>query len=92
MSNDKMHEEFEAWYAREYLTSGETILRAYDAQGGKAEHYQRWQEEMQWCAWKASRAALVIELPEAFDQDGEMGLDYEETIAGLESVGLKVKR
>lgn len=99
MSNDKMREEFEAWYTGEYLISGETILRAYDAQGGKAEHYQRFEEEMQWRAWKASRAALVVELPKILGAAGDpdtgkvIGAVYDpvELRDAIQAQGLRVK-
>jgi len=74
MSNDKMREEFEAWA----LSIGREIER-YDT--GPCE-YACMDTDCDWFCWKASREALVIEIPES---------DFAESwIDAIEAAGLKV--
>ena len=54
MSNDKMREEFEAWAISDM---GYMVARAGD--GYKCDYMNT-----AWLAWKASRDALCVELPE----------------------------
>lgn len=56
MSNDKMRENFEAW-AEEDLGLPMRRLASGD--------YQSFGISMAWKAWQASRAAVVVELPQS---------------------------
>ena len=86
---DRMREEFEYWCA----SIGFTLKpNAFD-NGDYAMGYG-WQE---WNAWKASRAALCVELPKTpgFSASDEPDLAYEEGIDDmkdiLESMGVTCK-
>jgi hypothetical protein len=86
MSNDKMREEFEAWlipaWSREKFVD----------EDGDLQYREDWVQGA-WIGWQASRAALVIELPEAFHPDHDWGpcMESGEVRAAIEAAGLKVK-
>lgn len=44
-----------------------------------------------WVVWQASRAALVVELPEVFEKRDVQGLDYDRTVAAISAAGVRVK-
>ncbi len=59
---DESRREFEAWYSKFYSIPGDWII--------EHRHYERYVPyssgiDLQWMAWKASRAALVVEPPKA---------------------------
>lgn len=74
-------EEFEDWYSKAYpggLSTGAMKLAF---------------EELAYESWKASRQALVVELPEPFplgDGYGQ-GLDPEDTREAIEAAGVRVR-
>ena len=57
MSIEKMREEFEAWICSEFAPYGGVSLA--NIQGGYCDALV----QASWSAWKASRDALVVELP-----------------------------
>jgi hypothetical protein len=84
MSMEKMREEFIDWLADEHGLESE------------------WQEDrncfkdfpahLAFQAWQASRAALVIELPEPYEHGGpELHSHHCDVVASIEAAGLKVK-
>ena len=84
---DKMREEFEAWAISDM---GYMVARAGD--GYKCDYMNT-----AWLSWKASRAALCVELPKTpgFSASDEPDLAYEEGIDDmkdiLESIGVTCK-
>lgn len=82
MSSDKMREEFEAWANSLFypLDSYESGL------------YVKLLVQDMWAAWQASRAAVVVELP----QQSGVNLDWNQAIRychqAIEASGLKVKQ
>lgn len=58
MSNDKVRAEFEAWAIREYWLAECALARK------KSGVYRDSRAAFAWAAWQASRAALMVELPE----------------------------
>ena len=84
MSNDKMREEFEVAVA---LEAKEPVLAVYLSR--RDDTYSTSTLHFAWWAWKASREALVIELP---DEDGMQGhLWAPDVVAAMEAAGVKVK-
>lgn len=76
MSNEKMREEFQEWWCHREQTE----LRSSCAMG--------WA----FLIWKASRAAIEVELPrEDRNIDYSGYISKSETEAAIESLGLKVK-
>ncbi|MNO94688.1 hypothetical protein D3C76_863130 [compost metagenome] len=57
MDTNKMREQFEAWVLREWPEQSLARFTTGEYQGFTVEHC--------WQAWKASREAVVVELPEA---------------------------
>ena len=68
MSNEKMREEFEVWYADSVGLDASDI-----ATWRRGEGYQNSYERcaISWLAWSACRAAIVIELPEPYAVIGD---------------------
>ena len=75
MSIEKMREEFEAWYPNGCGVAG---------LAGKLAAKQAWE-----AAWQASRAALVIDLPQEDGMDGHLWAP--DVVAAIEAEGVKVK-
>lgn len=97
MSNDKMRQEFEAKFP---LPAGV----AWKDSIGMYEVVDVWKLDKPitigmynwlWEGWQASRAAIVVELPEAQDFDGYYnpghGFEKGDVVAAIEAAGLKVK-
>lgn len=87
--SDERCEEFEAWFARCNPEIGLTKTAGTGA-------YLSTRAECSWEAWQASRAALVVELPNIDDfPDYEGGYQLSEFYKALESTletaGAKVK-
>ena len=79
-----MREEFEAAVA---LEAKEPVLAVYLSR--RDDTYSTSTLHFAWWAWKASREALVIELP---DEDGMQGhLWAPDVVAAMEAAGVKVK-
>ena len=89
---DKMREEFETAVA---LESKEPVLAVYLSRRGDT--YSTSTLHFAWWAWKASRAALVVELPDADGLNREHMLvqgfleGVAHTRVAIEAAGLKVK-
>lgn len=85
--SDKMREEFEEWYLREYFEGDEQCGMEWlstEQCGG----YRHAEPSRQWKVWQASRAALVVGLPFEF-VNGMMRAD--QVAAAIESAGVRVK-
>lgn len=80
MSNDKVREQFEAWA----LSCNQMIDKA---NGG---YLVRWVDCL-WVAWRASREALVIDLPDAWHQDRQRLMDADEVSEAVEAAGVRVQ-
>ena len=82
--NDKVREEFETAVA---LEAKEPVLAVYLSR--RDDTYSTSTLHFAWWAWKQSREALVIELP---DEDGMQGhLWAPDVVAAIEAAGVKVK-
>lgn len=93
MSTDILREGFEVWvkaYAEERDYQYPHLLLSRDPITGD---YQTTWVDSAWIGWKASRAAIVIALPEE-DDVGDTGqrmvMDSEEVRAAIQSVGVSV--
>jgi hypothetical protein len=84
--NDQMRAEFEASVTERY---GKQHAGAFDRfiDGD----YKRPSIANLWWAWQASRAAIVVELPQAFEGDDFKMYDGAELIAAIQSAGVSVK-
>ncbi len=82
MSNDKMREEFEAAVA---LEAKEPVLAVYLSR--RDDTYSTSTLHFAWWAWKASREALVIDLPKVIGSLMYSSDVYE----AIEAAGVKVK-
>ena len=78
---EKMREEFEAWYGEQFKYSdkkltrhGETYLSPFV--GGL------------WSAWKASRSALCVKLPDSVDFYGDLFIRDGGVIQALDESGV----
>lgn len=80
---DDMKAAFEKWFKSKH--EGQMIT--------KGSEYSEPITQLMWSAWQASRAAIVIELPEPFDFDHSKALvyDMDETIEAISYYGIKVK-
>lgn len=94
---DKMREEFEAWYADHFSCAiGKDCSAEIIASMREGDLYgDRGYLNGCWIGWKASRAALVVELPESHSADEYMGFTRVIREADIESAfeaaGIKVK-
>ena len=95
MSTEKMREEFEAAVA---LEAKEPVLAVYLSRRGDT--YSTSTLHFAWWAWKASRAAIEVELPalrsitmgrRENEHDSGFNAGVELCIDAIESLGLKVK-
>ena len=82
MSNDKMREEFEVAVA---LEAKEPVLAVYLSR--RDDTYSTSTLHFAWWAWKASREALVIDLPKVIGSLMYSSDVYE----AIEAAGVKVK-
>ena len=82
-----MREEFEAWIRAEVERDERVvrIVREKNHYSGRDKHFLN----TSWAAWQASRAALVIELPQEDGMDGHLWAP--DVIAAIEAAGVKVK-
>lgn len=90
---DKMREEFEAWQAKETPGADLAHVGALIGEGPHRESYRNAYVAERWIGWKASREALVIELPDKFDPNGggDWAMWEDLVVRSIESAGLKVK-
>lgn len=80
MSNDKMREQFEAWA----LSCNQMIDKANGV-------YLVRSVDCLWVAWRASREALVIDLPDAWHQDRQRLMDADEVSETIQAAGLRIQ-
>lgn len=89
MNADKMRAEFEAWCVGFHIGSP---LERYDDDPAV---YRDWHVQCAWCAWQASRAALVIELPPEWppisEKDEGANEMRENCAIAIEAAGVTVK-
>lgn len=90
MSTDKMREEFEAWAVGQGLSMKKIITGVY----------RTGNTSLAWKAWKESRAALVIELPDPYQTAKRYMADeakfankegIDECREAIEAAGVRVK-
>lgn len=62
--SEKMRDEFEVWYWAKLHGDRNVSLRRAVFNKTSDGSYRGLKCDTAWCAWKASRAALVVELPE----------------------------
>ena len=84
-----IREEFEAWIRTQVPEQFHPAALAYSAGN---DLYLNPHIQGRYEGWKASRAALRVELPECFDKRDVQGLDYDETVAALQQAGIEVKQ
>jgi len=92
---DKQREDFEKWFMpREERMRSQGMLNVSISN----------KKNRQWEIWKASRASIVVELPQRqslcasgygdgyfVPSDYGDGLEYDETVESLRSIGLSIK-
>ena len=88
MSIEKMREEFETW-----ASSPEFGLRGGHFARGEDGEYLNYPTQCYFMVWQASRAAIEVELPSAyeFSASDSPGYVIEKVSEAIESLGLKVK-
>lgn len=98
MSVEKMRQEFEATYVTDLVSrcgEGFRDTALYSLSERKPDgSYQHYTDSIAWWAWRASRAALVIELPdvEVFGSGvDDFALSPTKVREAIETAGLKVK-
>ncbi|WP_122439741.1 hypothetical protein [Pseudomonas viridiflava] len=80
MSDDKVREQFEAWA----LSCNQIIDKANGV-------YLVRSVDCLWVAWRASREALVIDLPDAWHQDRQRLMDADEVSETIQAAGLRIQ-
>ncbi len=80
MSNDKVREQFEAWA----LSCNQMIDKANGV-------YLVRSVDCLWVAWRASREALVIDLPDAWRQDRQSLMDADQVSEAIQAAGLRIQ-
>ena len=75
---EKMREEFEAWYSKELGFREDNPERMFSmfCDDGENHEYYRLSVRCAWSSWKASRAALCVELPELEEPSGVLGIGF----------------
>lgn len=87
MSNDKMREEFEECYLRDFLQIPKEMSKPIFVRDNRGNYIVRQTGIVYW-AWQASREAMVIELPE----EQPMYMYYApDVLEAIEAAGVKVK-
>ena len=91
--SDKMREEFEAWYEGHCapLESG-----WFKRDSDFPDDYEYFPAQEAWAGWKASRAALCVDLPKRFSDERKefsIGFDVavEHVVAALHESGVRYK-
>lgn len=84
LMSEKMRDEFDVWYFDMFPLEKAMIEAGSASSARNRDLYLR--------CWQASREALVIELPEAYetDSDGYWMLPQKDVWAAIEAAGLKV--
>jgi len=94
MDTEKMLAEFEAWHRDNFKDRLQDGHPTRDMHNGKyAERYTVPIEQARWEAWQASRAAIVVDLPERAEQVYQpSGVNtWDRCRAAIEAAGLTVK-
>jgi hypothetical protein len=84
MSNSTVQDQFESWHRS--VVAGEPPHEKYNSGDYRNQHVQRY-----WAGWKASRAALVIELPKDIKSMAGPLMYAEDVRDAITAAGLKVK-
>ena len=87
MSFERMREEFEAWYLDKFCGEQARLFRCVNAD----QIYYFAEVQSGWDAWQASRAAIEVELPKAWQTNVGAMLTPNGTRFAIEAAGLKVK-
>lgn len=91
---DKMREEFEAWQIKNMLENGVSEVMARASLAKKDGKYGPF-VEFAWTIWQASRATLVVELPET-SLTGSIGVAHRAVTKrcreAIEAAGVRVKQ
>ena len=97
MSSEKIREQFESWVVEEAKRRDYKFMDNVLKRDPSGEYSTTW-VDMAWTGWEASRAELVIDLPDLeswLDLDGRPNTcaEYQAALtSSLEAVGLKVGR
>lgn len=83
-SKSREQEQFESWFK---FHAGSDELHMLDANSAGT-NYLHPHTDIAWIAWQASRAALVVELPEMVDFEL---LDEKQVKAAIRAAGITVK-
>lgn len=101
MDTNKMREEFEAWFCKKIGVDQDYLVRSRTDEGdngwpyrirgtdGEENYEVSAQVGVAWLSWEASRAAVVVELPDP-NEVHDSGDYCAETIDAIEAQGLKV--
>ena len=84
---DKMREEFEVWVINQNICRkyGAKLIQCRDGS------YKDYRINDRWNAWKASRAALLVELPDFEIDCGECHYHARDIQAALDDAGVRYK-
>ncbi|CVF68928.1 hypothetical protein [Serratia marcescens] len=84
---DKIREEFEKWWKSEYGAPLSDFNELWCSEGGYCDE----DLDRQWEAWQASRAGIVVDVPEvcAFNLCDLVSRD--DVIESIRSIGLSIK-
>ena len=91
--SEKMREEFESWYWAKLHGDRNVSLRRAVFNKTSDGSYRGLKCDTAWCAWKASRAALVVELPAQWSNqcyDDEIMFSGQ-VIDAIDSAGISYK-
>lgn len=93
MSADKMRDEFEAWIVGFHIGCELDMHAISVGPLAGTMVYTDWIVQSCWVAWQASRAAVVVELPEPHDKydSGDWMYWADQVDAALEAAGITVK-
>ena len=84
---DKSREQFEEWAQSNRFN----VERLNDCNGNDCKWYANAATDMQWDAWQASRAALMVELPAMPVNAKECAKWVESVIKSISDCGIKIK-
>lgn len=100
MSDLKMREEYEAWYAASWDGVGGPPKTSFE-KDSRGQYKDTYVHEF-WVVWQASRAAVVIELPSKINVTDRIGWSRTHALThnnamqvcqeAIEAAGLKVKQ
>ena len=93
---DKMREEFEAWHINQCEADGMDLRDLSSELDRNGDGYVYTGAQYAWRGWKASRAALCVELPSRFnDEEDEFSCGFDKAIGytedSLDKAGVSYK-